>query len=163
MEVQANAMASSSKSPKPSAKEEKKKGKKKEKSKEKKEKKSPPRACHHCRQEGHWNRDCLKKKKKLDQPSSSLLNVVETEASASDAECDNVLCYLLSSTEDWLMDSGATKHLTPWRSDLSDYVVFPESHQMHVVLSDSKMCLCILGKGKAINGFSTLPPMSLPK
>ena len=52
-EVQANAMASSSKAPKSSAKEEKKKGKKKEKSKEKKEKKSPPGACHHCRQEGH--------------------------------------------------------------------------------------------------------------
>ena len=101
-EVQANTMASSSKGPKPSAKEEKKKGKKKEKSKEKKEKKSPPGACHHCRQEGHWNRDCPKKKKKPDQPSSSSLNVVETEASASDAECDNVLCYLSSSTENWL-------------------------------------------------------------
>ena len=109
-EVQANTMASSSKAPKSSAKEEKK-GKKKEKSKEKKEKKSPPRACHHCGQEGHWNRDCPKKKP--DQPSSSSLNVVETEASASNAECNNVLCYLSSSTEDWLMDSGATEHLTP--------------------------------------------------
>ena len=85
-EVQANAMASSSKAPKSSAKE-KKKGKKKEKLKEKKEKKSPPGACHHCGQEGHWNRDCPKKKKKPDQPSSSSLNVVETEASASNAEC----------------------------------------------------------------------------
>ena len=149
-EVQANAMASSSKAPKSSAKEEKKKGKKKEKLKEKKEKKLPPGACHHCGQEGHWNRDCPKKKKKPDQPSSSSLNVVETEASASDAECDNVLCYLLSSTEDWLMDSGATEHLTPWRSDLSDYVAFPESHQTHVVLGDSKTRLRILGKGKAI-------------
>ena len=85
-----------------------------------------------------------------DQPSSSSLNVVETEASASDAECDNVLCYLSSSTEDWLMDSGATEHLTPWRSNLSDYVLFPESHQTHVVLGDSKTRLRILGKGKAI-------------
>ena len=151
VEVQANAIASSSKAPSSStkAKEEKKKGKKKEKSKEKKEKKSPPRACHHCGQEGHWNRDCPKKKKP-DQPSSSSLNVVETEASASDAECDNVLCYLSSSTEDWLMDSSATEHLTPWRSDFSDYVSFPESHQTHVVLGDSKTCLRILGKGKAI-------------
>ena len=150
-EVQANAIMSSSKAPSSSkAKEEKKKGKKKEKSKEKKEKKSPPGACHHCGQEGHWNRDCPKKKKKPDQPSSSLLNVVETEASASDAECDNVLCYLSSSTKDWLMDSGATEHLTPWRSDLSDYVAFPESHQTHVVLGDSKTRLRILGKGKAI-------------
>ena len=67
-EVQANAIASSSKAPSSStAKEEKKKGKKKEKSKEKKEKKSPPGACHHCGQEGHWNRDCPKKKKKPDQ------------------------------------------------------------------------------------------------
>ena len=142
-------MASSSKAPKSSAKEEKKKGKK-EKSKEKKEKKSPPRACHHCGQEGHWNRDCPKKKKKPDQPSSSSLNVVETEASASDAKCDNILCYLSSSTEDWLMDSGATEHLTPWRSNLLDYVSFPESHQTHVVLGDSKTRLRILGKGKAI-------------
>ena len=150
-EVQANAIASSSKAPSSStkAKEEKKKGKKKEKSKEKKEKKSPPGACHHCGQEGHWNRDCPKKKKP-DQPSSSSLNVVETEASASDAECDNILCYLSSSTEDWLMDSGATEHLTPWRSNLSDYVAFPESHQTHVVLGDSKTRLRILGKGKAI-------------
>ena len=145
-------MASSSKASSSStkAKEEKKKGKKKEKSKEKKEKKLPPGACHHCGQEGHWNRDCPKKKKKPDQPSSSSLNVVKTEASASDAECNNILCYLSSSTEDWLMDSGATEHLTPWRSDLSDYVSFPESHQTHVVLGDSKTRLCILGKGKAI-------------
>ena len=150
-EVQANAMASSSKASSSSTKaKEKKKGKKKEKLKEKKEKKSPPGACHHCGQEGHWNRDCPKKKKKPDQPSSSSLNVVETEASASDAECNNVLCYLSSSTEDWLMDSGATKHLTPWGSDLSDYMSFPESHQTDVVLGDSKTCLCILGTGKAI-------------
>ena len=48
------------------------------------------------------------------------------------------------------MDSGATEHLTPWRSDLSDYVTFPESHQTHVVLGNSKTRLRILGKGKAI-------------
>ena len=48
------------------------------------------------------------------------------------------------------MDSGATEHLTPWRTDLLDYVAFPESHQTHVVLGDSKTRPRILGKGKAI-------------
>jgi len=128
----------------------KKKGKAKfkgkPKNKDKKEK--PPGACWHCGKEGHWNSECKQKKKKPDQPggSSSLHVVASEESTHSDAEITTLCCYL-PSCEDWLMDSGATEHLTPYQTDFKSYEAHPESRAMYVTLGDSKTCLRVHGSG----------------
>jgi len=128
----------------------KKKGKAKfkgkPKNKDKKEK--PPGAYWHCGKEDHWNSKCKQKKKKPDQPggSSSLHVVASEESTHSDAEITTLCCYLRS-CEDWLMDSGATDHLTPYQTDFKSYEAHPESRAMYVTLSDSKTRLRVHGSG----------------
>jgi len=115
---------------------------------------TPPGPCFHCRKVGHWNQDCKKKKKKqkqkkLDQSGgSSSLHVVEsTEPSGStDASKYTLACYL-PPCEDWLMDSGATEHLTPQRDDYKTYQAYPKSRAEYVTLGDSKTRLRVHGMG----------------
>ena len=77
---------------------------------------APGTKCFHCRKEGHWANKCRQKKKKKpnagpsdQKDSGSRLNVVE-----SDAESDSQMFCYFGTPEDWLMDSGATDHMTPY-------------------------------------------------
>ena len=94
--------------------------------------------CFYCHKKGHMANVCRKKKKekgekKKEKPgsgsakpnaaSSSNLNVV-----ASDDEYDaSPLCAYFGAPENWLVDSGATDHMTPFGSDITDYVSFAEA------------------------------------
>jgi hypothetical protein len=118
-------------------------------------------SCLNCGRKGHWARECCSKKKDTpsssnagpDKPGGSSLNVVET----SDAESDSpVLCYF-GAPENWLMDSGATDHMTPFGSDFTSvsYVKFVESRT--VVLGDGSTRLKIIGKGTVERWVETAP------
>ena len=95
----------------------------------KKVKKPPPdQPCFKCGKMGHWARCCKAKPKNPSTTSSfnsnitrtSPLNVVEN----SDAESDSpVFCYF-DVPKSWLVDSGATNHMTPFRSDFKTYTAF---------------------------------------
>ena len=53
----------------------------------------------------------------------SALNAV-----ASDDEYDAApLCAYFGAPECWLVDSGATDHMTPFGSDITDYIKFAEA------------------------------------
>jgi hypothetical protein len=98
--------------------------------------------CHYCNKKGHIQPDCHKKKKdeaekkkKEDEGSSSggnkAANVHElVPTTASIVEVDNdetVLRISLYSAEclRWMMDSGATHHMSPQKSDFIDYTPCP--------------------------------------
>ena len=119
-------------------------------------------ACKHCGIKGHWARNCKKKRREKQQqmksdnpgPPSSLLNVVDH----SDAESEVPFFAYLGSPENWLVDSGATDHMSPFGSDFRDYVAFAESRRDNtVMLGDSTTRLRILGKGTIQRWVETSP------
>ena len=117
--------------------------------------------CHNCGKTGHWVRECRSKKKQSNAGLSNLgqcnnqplLNVVET----SDAKSDSPMICYFGAPENWLMDSGATNHMTPFGSDfiVSSYAKFVESQT--VVLSDGSSRCKILGKGTIERWVETSP------
>ena len=103
-------------------------------------KKGPATPCFICGQEGHWAKKCPHKKKgntnaslsksvpgngkPPDKGGKPSLNVVETDSNE-----DELFFYDQSATtaEDWLIDSSATDHMTPYRSDFEDYTRLVDS------------------------------------
>jgi hypothetical protein len=91
--------------------------------------------CHYCQKKGHIQLDCHKKKKddadkkkKEESGSGSGGNkaanshvLVPTSASIEEVN-DNIGVALYAAERvHWMMDSGATHHITPHRSDFKDY------------------------------------------
>ena len=129
----------------------------------------PPSPCKYC-QGNHWNDQCKKKPKssssstqpnaagakKPDKPKPGpSLHVLDNSDSESDAP---VSCYvgLNASIEFWLMDSGATDHMTPYGSDFSEYATLTNSNN-RVILGDGRTKLEILGKGTIRRWAETTP------
>ena len=128
----------------------------------------PPSPCKYC-QGNHWNHQCKKKPKtpsstqpnaasanKPDKPKPGpSLHVLDNSDLESDAP---VSCYIGSnaSTEFWLMDSGATDHMTPFGSDFSEYATLTNSNN-RVILGDGTTKLEILGKGTIHRWAETAP------
>ena len=100
--------------------------------------------CHYCNKKGHIKPDCWKRKKdkadgkKKDKESGSgtkAINshVVETTFSIQEVNDIGVsLCTVAKSH--WLMDSGATHHITPHCSDFVTY----QSVKGTICLSDKQ-------------------------
>ena len=115
--------------------------------------------CAYGEKKGHWANECCKKKRDKkakpknndvvaspssgdNNPSSSQLNAIVESGEESDAP----FCTYLGVTKNWLLDSGATKHMTPYGSDFIEYATYAESKT--VTLGDGKTKLVVLGKGK---------------
>ena len=97
-------------------------------------KKKPPTGqhCHYCNKEGHWARDCRKKKadnktnsSKKEKPGSSSLHVLDN----SDAKSDEHVFVYFGSPESWLVDSGTTDHMSPYGLDFTEYIAYTESRK----------------------------------
>jgi len=72
--------------------------------------------CHYCNKEGHWKNECFKRKNDLQRGSGScnlaFMGIAKHEKKASD----------------WIVDSGASRHLTARRELLEDYIsILPTS------------------------------------
>ena len=126
----------------------------------------PPSPCKFC-QGNHWNDQCKKLKLSSTQPNTasankpdktkpgSSLHVLDHSDYKSDAP---VSCYIGSnaSLELWLMDSGATDHMTPYGSDFNEYATLVNSNN-RVILGDSRTKLEILGKGNIHHWVEIMP------
>jgi hypothetical protein len=91
--------------------------------------------CHYCGKKGHIQPDCRKKKKddaekgKKDgalgsgQKAANSHVLVPTTTSIKEVDEDNSVGVALYAAErmHWMMDSGATHHITPHRSDFETY------------------------------------------
>jgi len=116
--------------------------------------------CHWCKKKGHFAAECRKKKKDKEQlkqkkeknnqsssgpvkPNTTSLNVV---ASEDEYDASPIACYF-GAPENWRVDSGATDHMTPFGSDITEYVKFAEATRT-VILGNSTTRLNVLGKGK---------------
>src|SRR6266481_4817216 len=109
--------------------------------------------CHYCQKKGHISPNCHKKKrdekekKKPGQASSSdgtkaTNSHVHTTASIEEVVSDNesVGVALYSSwRERWLVDSGATHHMTPHRSDFVNYTACGGSVRVGDVATTSQV------------------------
>ena len=105
--------------------------------------------CYHCQQKGHFAKNCPKKTKnefsKTSQTGSGTARCAEEECSTHDDEE-----ALTSSTvnvigkSEWIIDSGATQHMTFERNNLEDYIEFK---QPSVVNLGDNRSIFAYGKG----------------
>ena len=88
--------------------------------------------CHYCDKKGHIKPDCRKKKKdeaerkkKEDASTSNSGNKAANshvqEASIVEIDNDISISLYAAGKSRWMMDSSATHHITPHRSDFTDY------------------------------------------
>src|SRR6266702_5834640 len=103
------------------------------KSSKKKKKDHSNLTCHYCNKKGHIQLDCHKKKKdKADKKkddgnadsgkkAANAHVLIPNTASIEEVNDElNVALYAAASVR-WMMDSGATHHMSPHRSDFVDY------------------------------------------
>lgn len=99
--------------------------------------------CFLCKQAGHWKKDCPKKKPESGKDSEAII------ATANHAECGN----------DWILDSGATDHMTNDASSMFNYqklevpkqVRFGDCHfGQGIGVGDIKMVTKVDGKDKEL-------------
>ena len=88
--------------------------------------------CHYCNKKGHIKPECCKKKKdeaekkKKEEVSSSGNKAANSHVQVPSIieidDNDNISVSLYAADKiHWMMDSGATHHITPHRSDFTDY------------------------------------------
>eukprot|EP00794_Sanderia_malayensis_P002110 gene2108-2395_t len=119
---------------------------------------------HYCKEQGRYTRDCPKKKaRNLNGPS----NISVPTNSAHNIEEDNQIeneeaLYtgenVVTSNSCWIVDSGATQHMTYEKDSLYDFVTFKQSST--IILGDNQ---AILAYGKGTYRFTTVVEGKLQK
>src|SRR5712672_3094201 len=82
--------------------------------------------CHYCNKKGHIKPDCHKKKRdeKESASGSKAANMhvaVHTSTSIEEINEDLAVSLYAARKDTWMIDSGATHHITPHASDFKNY------------------------------------------
>ncbi|KAL0366231.1 UNVERIFIED_CONTAM: hypothetical protein Sradi_3513200 [Sesamum radiatum] len=85
---------------------------------QKEEKNRDDRRCYNCGGRGHFIKDCKKPKKKNSNESA---NVVDNNNGEVYMICDVNAVNLSANMNEWLVDSGCTFHMTPFKEILTNY------------------------------------------
>ena len=86
--------------------------------------------CHFCHERGHFARDCRKRKAKLntqknEKEKKGSTHCAENENNENVTDHDEALITSnVANMSDWIIDSGATQHMTFERNRLTDYIEF---------------------------------------
>ncbi|KAL0436613.1 UNVERIFIED_CONTAM: Retrovirus-related Pol polyprotein from transposon TNT 1-94 [Sesamum radiatum] len=86
--------------------------------KQKEEKDRDDRRCYNCGGRGHFIKDCKKPKKKNPNEFASAVNENNGEVYMI---CDVNAVNLSANMNEWLVDSGCTFHMTPFKEILTNY------------------------------------------
>ena len=100
--------------------------------------------CHNCQERGHFARDCPKKSSSNCKKSNKGPSVHCVENDSSFMEDEALLTSSLINNPGWIIDSGATQHMTFVRENLSEYVEFKQPSSVN--LGDNRSILAY-GKG----------------
>ncbi|KAK3732471.1 hypothetical protein QZH41_003774 [Actinostola sp. cb2023] len=101
--------------------------------------------CHHCGKPGHLKRNCWSLKKEKEQQNKPESKPVKHKANVVAADSDSeslglvtqALAASVCANDVWIIDSGATCHMTNDRSSLRDILELTEP--VHVQLGDGKV------------------------
>ena len=74
-----------------------------------------PGRCHYCQQEGHWKAECLKRK--ADEAGNRFKN----DGGGHTAFMVTTRLAKRKATNDWVIDSGASQHLSAQREKFLNY------------------------------------------
>ena len=117
--------------------------------------------CHCCKKRGHFARDCPQRKKNNpDNFSKGKGSVHCAQEESNDLEDVDEIALFTNGNEyqsGWIIDSGATQHMTYERNNLSEYVEF--KRPCRVNLGDNRVILAY-GKG-AYRACTYLPKLKL--
>ena len=107
--------------------------------------------CHYCHERGHYARDCLKRNSKDNSQSGPTRSKGKGSANCAEkSNPDPIIDEEALFTSDlvinsgWIIDSGATQHMTFEKNHLSDYVEFKQPCTVN--LGDNRTILAY-GKG----------------
>ncbi len=106
--------------------------------------------CHFCQEQGHFARDCPKRKAKFNAHPNNNRGKGKSSANYVESEKDDGMNQEALFTSDvaskscWIIDSGATQHMTFEKNRLSEYVEF--KRPCNVNLGDNRTILAY-GKG----------------
>ncbi|CAH9101507.1 unnamed protein product [Cuscuta europaea] len=99
--------------------------------------------CHYCGIEGHFARDCRKKKRDKQGDNKNNPNPTSNTESANIFQHELLVCSGSSLNNEWILDSGCTLHTTPNKTYFSSLTLYDGGK----VMSGDNTALDIKGVG----------------